>query len=782
MIDKHTLKLLEFERIKQIISLNCFSDSGKRLLFKQDVLTEKEAVLKLLNLSVEFRNIMDSGKSLPALSFPYLEDILPKLTKEGIALDKEELSCIARYLASAFRIKQFLQKQSIGSSLSVIAGSIPDLFFLVREIGRIIDKNGNVKEKQIPVLRDIVRSIKSIQKSIEKTCNAYFSDPANKLYWQSDQPTLRDGRMVLPLKANFKGKIKGIVHEVSSSGATVFLEPLDIVDKNNTLREEEERYRRELFRIFKELSSKIANELDDIIRTVNTVSYLDTLYARAEYARQNRCHAAIYQSGTINLMEARHPLLGKECVPISISLDEDCRMLIITGPNTGGKTVTLKTVGLLCVMNQFGMEIPASEGSELDIFDDILADIGDEQSITQSLSTFSGHIKRLSCILRKSSGKSLVLLDELGAGTDPEEGVAIAMALLDYFIQKKCFTIITTHHGILKNYGYTKDGVKNASMEFNTETLKPTFHIIMGLPGKSHALEIAGRHGIPHPIIGKAEGYLKDERSDISNLVVKLSERERELFYIEQTQKEKEQEIRNKKRKTDLRELGLKQREWELREGGLKEIKRFLDESRMELDGLIRELKEGELTKSKTVKVHNFLEKIREKVQTEKTRIEFQKEEIEERHDFHTGMSVVIKSTNERGIILRPVKKNSWLVETKNLKITLKSHEMRPVKDEDLKNEKRFEISSTDITYTESKLDLNVRGFKLEEALLALEKQIDSAVLNGLNSFSIIHGKGEGILREAIHHYLSKCQVVEEFHLARPEEGGFGRTFVHLKT
>ena len=295
------------------------------------------------------------------------------------------------------------------------------------------------------------------------------------------------------------------------------------------------------------------------------VAELDCCYARAAYAVAHRCARALPLAEGLNLVEARHPLLGRAAVPISLTLQGGTRVLVVTGPNTGGKTVTLKTVGLLALMNQFGLEIPAAEGSSLAVFDEVLADIGDEQSIEQNLSTFSAHVANAARILRGSSTRSLVLFDELGAGTDPEEGVAIAMSLLDHFIQKGCLCLATTHHGVLKNYGYTRAGVGNASMEFDLASLQPTYRILMGVPGESHALEIARRGGIPEELIRSAAGYLQQERGEAADLINRLSRKQRELADAEREQDQKEKQLAERTRQTDLLNLRLRQRERELR-------------------------------------------------------------------------------------------------------------------------------------------------------------------------------------------------------------------------
>ena len=783
-MNKNILKLLEFQKIKNELSEYCFSVNGSELILKQDILNDNKEVDYLKNLSVSLKKVLNSGRSLPALDFPEIKHLLKVLEKKGTALDGINFAFISRYLYSAkiFRksIISIIGEQLPGcDNLNEIAGAIPDLSSVIKTINRIVDGGGEIKEKKIPELAEIKARIKRLQKQVDQIVSNYLNDHTLRQYFQTDQPGLKDGRTVLPLKSNFKGKVKGIVHEVSSSGATVFIEPFDVVEKNNEVFVEQNNYSAVLLRILRELTGEVSAYKEEIKNVINKISFIDSVYARADYSRKHNCSCAEYSESNIKLVNARHPLLGKKVIPISLHMDEESRMLIITGPNTGGKTVSLKTTGLLCMMNQFGMEIPAREGSMLCVFDDIFADIGDEQSIEQSLSTFSGHIKNLSNIIKSSSADSLVLLDELGAGTDPEEGVAIAMALLDHFIEKGCMTLATTHHGILKNYGYTRDGVQNASMEFNTETLSPTYKILIGIPGESHAIEIARQHGIPEEMIKRAGDYLNDERNDITELIKRLSEKHKELLKTEESQKKRETELNEMIRSTDLKELRLRQRELILREHGLKEMSSFLDDSRKELETLIREIREGEITKEKIHKTKSYLKNVKQRIEEETKKTEhFVEEEIE----FSKGMEVKIKGTGKTGTILRKAKGNTWIVEAGNIRITMKPNEIYPSDMKDKYRDKNnVEILSTKSLGDTPALNLHLRGLPLKEAMELLEKQMDNAVLHGFGEFSVIHGKGEGIIRTAVHKYLKENDIVKDFYFADPRDGGFGKTIVRLK-
>ncbi len=779
-MDSHTLGLLEFQRIKHELAEYCFSVHGAELVQQQAILTDAEEVRERLALAAAWRELLESGENLPAVDFPEIEGLLPRLARQGSVLEAGEISRIGRYITSSLTLKRYIAKQGHAGGLADIAGDLQDLSALSREIFRIVDRDGQLKEASIPELKSIRSSLRARKREVDRLIGGYLNNPDYRSYWQSVTPTLRDGRTVLPVKAKFRGRIKGIVHEVSASGATVFLEPLDVLEKNNDIVQQENAYRREVVRIMRRLTARISESLPGLETAVAKVSLLDSLHARARYAVLHDCHPAGYTPGEVVLHAARHPLLGRKAVPIEVRLGGDCRLLIVTGPNTGGKTVTLKTVGLLSLMNQFGMEIPAEIGSGLDVFDDLFADIGDEQSIEQSLSTFSSHILSIERVVANATRRSLVLLDELGAGTDPEEGVAIAMALLDYFIEKGPLTLTTTHHGILKNYGYTRAGVQNASMEFDSESLVPTFRMLIGVPGESHALDIATREGLNRSIIRQARQYLDEERGDVAKLIQHLTEKQRELMESERSHKRREVKLNEQKRETDLETLRLRQRETQLREHGLRDIKRFLEESRKELDGLIKEIRQGELSQAKTRKTADFLQSVRDYVDREQ--VELREARIGERHEFEpkSGMPVVLRRNGKKGRIVRKGRADTWIVETDKLRIQLAAQDFYPGGDET--PARAVEFATAETIGEEPLLQLDLRGLRYEQALARLERQIDNAMVRGLREFYVIHGKGGGILQQGVQQFLARHSAVADYHFARPEEGGFGNTVVRLKS
>jgi DNA mismatch repair protein MutS2 len=779
-MNEHTLKLLSFSQILEELRNYCQSSEAQLLLDKKEIHTEREAIEYNLNLAVHLRKLLETGKDLPTLRLPDLRAFIFRLKKQGTLLEPQELSALAQYIYSSSALKRFLLKNA-HESLRQIAEAIPDLDGLRRDIWRIIDVEGNIIDKKVPVLAAIKGRIKNIYREIEKLSKSYLHNQEYTQFWQTDVATIKDGRTVLPLKAQFKGRVKGIVHEVSASGATIFIEPQEIVEKNNQLVIEENKYKQEVLKIIKRLSSNVRAVLPDIILMLQKTAFLDVLLAKVRYAKVHDCTPAEFSQNELMLYEARHPLLGKHAVPITVTLSDMCQVLLITGPNTGGKTVSLKTVGLLVLMHQFGMEIPVKEGSVLPVFDKVLADIGDEQSIEQSLSTFSAHMTNIAMISGQATRQSLVLLDELGAGTDPEEGTAIAMAILDYLIKNGSRVIATTHHGILKNYGYIKHSVTNASVDFDTRSLTPTYELIIGVPGESHALIIAGRNGIPQAIIKQAESYLKDERTDISRLIGELSKQQKDLLLLQEQHKQKERLVEEKLKQTELKELKLVEQEYRLREQGLKELNDLLHASRKELEKVVKEIRENHEREANIKRGRDLISKVEERVAEESQKLSGKsKSKVKTPHEeFKIGSRVLFKDSSKCGTVVRKARGGKWVVETDNVRVSVAADEIE-LDDSAIKTDVTVSLPGTS-TQTLPVFELNVRGFRLPDALRSVEKQLDAAVVQGFASFTILHGKGHGILQEGIHDYLKQNPYVTECHFARPEEGGSGKTIVILK-
>ena len=722
----------------------------------------------------------------PELYFPDI-DFTAKLEKSGTVLEGIQLADAAEYIKSSEKMKIFCEKQPEGIKLSGAllqeAGLLPELGQYSKAIYSEINPDGTVKENH-PLLKSARARIAGLHGRINRITSGYMNDARD--IWQSATSTQRDGRIVLPLKANYKGRIKGLVHEVSSSGATVFIEPFDLVELNNDMAYEQSMLNQQVIKILRALTDRLRETAGEFKLLLDQVSYIDSWYARASYSKRNNCIRPLHKESGIVLKNGRHPLLGKTAVPISLSFADDLTILIITGPNAGGKTVTLKTCGLFVLMNQFASELPADEGTAIGLYENIFADIGDDQSIEESLSTFSGHMKRISEVINSAGTNSLVLLDELGSGTDPSQGSAIAMGVLEHLRSRDIATIVTTHHAAVKNFGYTHKGAVNASVSFDAETMRPTYEIIEGVPGESHAVEIAESMGLPESIIARAGEYLDSGDATVSEMIRELENRQYQI--IERDRKLAEEEARNKedRRILDLTRLKLRQAEHQINQQDYSRLKTFVKDSRRDLENLVRELREGEITKEKTRKVKEHIASLNEKLDKEKESIENLEDELSSYDTnselretvFEAGLEVRYAKNNRTGVIVEARKNDSWLVAFGNIKLTIKETELKAEKKK--KNDKHVISSGSAGFSARAVFELDLRGMRVYEAEAALHKQIDSALLSGLTDFSIIHGLGEGILQKTVHDFLKTCSSVKDYEYSDPEQGGFGKTVVKL--
>ena len=834
-MNEKTLNLLEFNTVRSDVAGLALSDEAGRIILDEKPRLNREEVneLKSLVAAILERIVLLGGESRESL--PEIGPLLSQLEVDGAVLGLDEVYALGIFIERAEAFRQWLQKpcrpdrsrntqdasppNPEEALLLDAAAKLPACADISADIFKIIDHEGNLRD--LSEFRDIRKRIRSLQKDIETTGSRYAKNEETRRMLQSELPSQRDGRLVLAVKANFRGRIRGIVHEVSSTGQTIFLEPEEVVEKNNELLIENRRLDAEIRRVLRELTGRISVKREKLQQFHQGMIHLETLRARARYsyerkyifAKENKTN---HTDGPLILKQARHPLLGYRAVPLDIFMEGGIRTVIITGPNTGGKTVALKTLGLLAMMNQFGLALPVEEGTLLPVFDGIYADIGDEQSISQSLSTFSAHMTNIAGIIGQATNASLVLLDELGSGTDPEEGSAIAMAILDHFIGAKVRLIVTTHHGILKNYGYTREGVENASMEFDSRTLSPTYKIVMGIPGESRAVDIALRNGFPVDLVNLARSYLDEERSDVSALITGLKEKHRELDAAAEAGKLEEKRLLEERRRSDLKELRLKQKELQLRSEGVGSLRKLLGESRKTLENLVREVKEGQLSREKTLKVKEFLSGLEAGIQAEDSELEKEaialadkrrglEEEAGQSHSpgnkavakektLKPGMEVLAGEHQLKGRILRRERKGSgetlwtWIVEIGYLKMSFPEKELIAINTQDAAPSSKQNSAAPSIAWAADlapssplSLELSLMGMRLNEALEALSRQIDAAVLGGLHSFAVVHGKGDGILSKGVHDFLKKDPRIGDYYFSHPDSGGFGRTEVVLK-
>lgn len=853
-MNKKSLTELDYYRIKEEISHYCASAEGKSEILSREPFTAFSKYEHLKNLSREANKCFSTSKGFYVSSWPEIRPLFATLRTNGARLDLDELYALGLFCQSQIKITGSIKTsaQSLGlKKLPELVTKMPSLEDSSKIIFSILTPDGELKD--LASIKEIKKNIASLKTQIESTIHKYTIDANLSGVLESNVPALRQDRQLLAVKSSKRSLVKGIVHEVSTSGQTVYIEPEDVVKLNNDLIAEEYRLQEEIKKILLEATVRLADHVSEFEENLTHMITLDTIVAAARWGSENNCTYALPcgdeklsgisktagtskenitsnaagTSSDTNLVEpplllgARHPLLGSKAVPIDIRFMTGKNVLIITGPNTGGKTVTLKTFALFVALNQTGFPIPALEGTRLPIFTDIFCDIGDEQSLDQNLSTFSGHMKNVADALTNATKTSLVLLDELGSGTDPLEGSAIAMATLDILIERGSFVLVTTHHGVLKNYGYTNESCINASVEFNSDTLSPTYRLIMGVPGESHALDIAEKNGLPLEAITKAKSYINTEQADISTLITGLTKKHKEVDDLIAQYKEKENKINQKIEKTSSREQNIKRREHDLKIAENKKELAFLKDARKRLENLVRELKEGEITREKTLKVKDFIADLTESIEGHADILEAEERNLNKydrkieakkngtaadanstnaKKEFTEGDEVFSGTSKTRGTIIKKDKKDSWLVQFGALKMSVSEKELTlaPKSNQSLTPIVSYELAKPDevqktfattcdfapslsgIPTDKPVFELRLLGLRVEEALKLLERQLDLCAIQNFHDFSIIHGKGTGALQSAVQEYLASYPGIQDFHFAPPEDGGTGKTYVRL--
>ena len=807
----HTLEVLEFFRIAEIIAGYCKSEEARERCLQKRPLQDAVEITAAKELGRDILSFLQADEPLPIKNLPPLASVLKQLHTVGVCLTVEELYAAGLLALQVGELKAWAAKQKrTKSAACALIESIPPLPQTEQAVFSFIDKNGTLRD--IPSLTAIRKKIQRIEADIEKTMRSYCTDESTKGMLQTAAPVLRNGRQVIAVRSNFKGRIKGIIHEYSQSGQSFYLEPESIVLRNNELMRAQAEYEQELHRLLVSISAKLAEEAEALERAYGIVLELDCAAAAAHWAYTKN---GVFVPDTGNsqyfyLQAARHPLLGAAAVPIDLKLAAEERILIITGPNTGGKTVSLKTAALFVLLNQTGWPVLAGEETRLPVFRYVGCAIGDEQSLDRSLSTFSAYMRTVGELLEAADEESLILLDELGSGTDPQEGGALAMAILDELFARRSRVFVTSHHGVLKNYAYRKSGCVNASVSFDEATLRPSYRILMGIPGESRAVDIAEKNGLSPGVIHAARAYMADSSADAAALIKGLMEKHEQLAVFEREKDETEKALREKQRRFDLNALKLRQKEQVLRSQGYKRLNDLFEQKRNEIENLVREIQEGELTHEKTSKLKQFFADFGQTLAEEHTDICNEQEKLStlqqalrnrEQEQGHgkpangmpatgapvseiltEGMEVFIPHLHRRGVIIRKEKKN-WLVAVDTVKMTFPADKLEPLKLSGIAPLRTPQVVVEAELHKESRPELELRllGMRLDEAEKHLQNQLDLALMHNMQEFSIVHGKGNGVLQTMVHEKLAAAPYIAEFFFARPEHGGTGKTIVRLR-
>jgi DNA mismatch repair protein MutS2 len=775
-----TLKNLEYHTILEYISVKCVSESGKNRLQNSEIILDKNRLEHNLKEVSELKELYLIEKKIPLWSFQDIRSMLHKIEPFNSYLEAAECQEVQNLLRISGELDRFFKKQAGKYPLlNQSAIKINPLLNLLKLIENTIDPSGSIYDNASPELKKIRSEIgflsKQIHIKLERIKKKYSE------YLQEEFITLRDGRLVLPVREFSVNKIPGIVHGQSATGQTHYVEPISVVQLNNQMNELYAQEKKEIIRILQRLADNIRENRQSLLTNFEILTHFDLLQAKAQYAiNVNGINPIVNEHFSWDIREGYHPLLlkriNKRTVPVSLKIGDDFTIMIISGPNAGGKTVALKTIGLLQLMFQTGFLIPVAEGSKLPVCKKIFTVIGDDQSIENDLSTFSSHITKLNEIIKKASPFSLILIDEIGTGTDPSEGSALAISVLEKLNQEHLITIVTTHHGELKAFAHNTEGVVNAAMKFDLDSLVPKYELEVGIPGSSYAFDISRRLGVSDEILTRAQEILGSAHHDLEEMIGNLSRIKEE--YKEKlsdiTIRESELDKLYKIYATQAEDITRKKNKYE--KEALSEAQKIVATVNKTIEKVIREIRESQAAPDIVKKSRNELKEmakgIKERMDagTEKLSLSF--------NDFSIGQLVTSKRFSITGEIIRLIdEKNELEIESKGLRFIVPVEDVEMItKDVPSNMQKKAVFSTVDQVTNE----IDLRGMTADEAIIELQRYLDSALLSDWDKLYIIHGKGSGILRKKIHEYLKKNKNIRHFRLGNYGEGDTGVTVIEL--
>jgi len=781
---------LELDQVLSLLSQCAGSVDGKEACLHIRPSSDLEEVRLMLDETTAASDMCTKKGNPP---FADVTDVFFSLDRadKGGCLQPKELLAIGGVLRCSRTVKGYVSEDETETVLHpYFKMLVPNKYLEDRILGAILSED-QIADNASPVLSDIRRHIKIQSAKIKDSLQKIISSPAYSKFLREPIITIRQGRYVVPVKSECKNDIPGLVHDVSATGSTYFVEPMSAVNANNALKELEIQEKKEIDRILAELSSEAANHKDEIHQNYQILVKLDVVFAKAKLGyRMNAWAPIMNDTGIINLRKARHPLIdSKKVVPINVRLGTDFDTMIITGPNTGGKTVTLKTVGLLTLMAECGLHIPAGDGSELSTFDAILADIGDEQSIAQSLSTFSSHMRTIVDIVEKCDSKTLVLFDELGAGTDPAEGAALAMALIEFCRKMGAQVLATTHYAELKLYAMRTKGVINASCEFDVETLQPTYKLLIGIPGKSNAFAISRKLGLSENIIKEAADLVGKNDRDFEDVLSQLEQQRQQMENARLEAERLRRETEQMNRKSEEFNQKLQQQREKLLEQARVEAKTIIEDARRTANFASEEIKaiKKQLAESAdTAGINQRQAELRRNLnETEERILANQKHQKrpEPKRSIMIGDTVELLKLGTKASVIAINKDGTYQLQAGILKLSAKPDEVYLLEEENPYQQKggRPAHSGREMKMTATASEVDLRGMDSSEAICVMERYMDEAMRGNLPSVRIIHGKGTGVLRNAVHQSLKKNKFVKSFRLGVYGEGEDGVTIAEFR-
>lgn len=785
-MEKKVEAILEFDKIKKQLTEFASSSLGEQAILELAPATDFQVVQKSQLETEEGAKIIRLRGSAPITG---LTDVFAHLKRLEIGGDLNglEIYQIGSNLRVSRQMKNFMTDLlEMGVELPLL-GALSDELLVLKEVEEDIaisvDESGKILDTASEALSTIRRTLRRTEDRVREKLESYLRDRNASKMLSDAVITIRNDRYVIPVKQEYKGHYGGIVHDQSASGQTLFIEPQSVVDLNNERKALQAKEKQEIERILAEISASLAGWINEIHHNTFILGRYDFIFAKARFGKAMKAVTPhLSDAGIVHLIAARHPLLdAANVVANDIYLGEDFTTIVITGPNTGGKTITLKTLGLLTLMAQSGLQIPAQEDSTIAVFEHVFADIGDEQSIEQSLSTFSSHMTNIVSILEKVNHKSLILYDELGAGTDPQEGAALAIAILDASHEKGASVVATTHYPELKAYGYNRVHATNASVEFNVETLSPTYKLLIGVPGRSNAFDISRRLGLSENIITEARSLVDTESADLNDMISSLEEKrnQAETEYEEARElargadallKDLQKEITNYYQQKD-----------KLMEQAREKAANIVTKAEVEAEEIIHELRTMQLNGAAGIKEHELIDA--------KTRLGKAKPKTinktipqapkQKPHVFQVGDNVRVLSLGQKGTLLNKISDKEWNVQIGIIKMKIKTTDLEYIQPETPKKQRI--ITSVHSSDSPAKSELDLRGERYEDALQKVDKYLDEALLAGYPQVAIIHGKGTGALRTGVTEYLKNHRMVKSIRFGAAAEGGNGVTIVEFK-
>ena len=793
-MNQKALETLEYRKIIAQLKREMGSAASAKLADELTPLTSEKIIKEELRSTTEAVDLIVRKGPLPTGGLYDIREAL-LLAKKGGSLTMRQLLEVQNVLGISSEVVAFMHDDAL-PELKYI-GEMVDLIVeftaLEKEISRCILTEDEMADNASPKLKDIRRSIHQQNQAIKNKLSRIITSSSNKTYLQDTIVTMRDGRYVIPVKQEYRSFFPGMVHDQSKGGATLFIEPQGVVELNNKLRELEVEEQLEIARILAELSSRVAEHYREIRSNLELLIKLDFIMAKGKLScKMHASEPKIDADGELRLISARHPLIEyKKAVPVDIRIGGDYRTLIITGPNTGGKTVSLKTAGLLVMMAQSGLHIPASHASTLPIFGEVFADIGDEQSIEQSLSTFSSHMKNIVSIIDKASYDSLVLVDELGAGTDPTEGAALAIAILERFYDSGALTMATTHYNELKKYALATSGVENAAMEFDVETLTPTYRLLIGVPGKSNAFEISKKLGLSESVIERASEHIKHGDMEFENVISSIEDDKRKAAADRLDAESMRAEIEERLKKLEEKEKAISEKRADIIAEAKREARELLRETKSAVKDVQKDLRRLQKSGAHTNLNTGALEKSRRKInEAEDLVSEIVVKQVNSEpvsaDTLKIGDRVKLLTIGQNGAILSlPDEKGNLMINIGALKVKARLQDLMLINEgKDRKPQAKSSSKYGSLLRSKSSsvsASINVRGKNLEDALADVEKYLDDVYMAGLDMVSIIHGRGGGILKDGIRQMLKRKKYVDSYGAASYNDGGEGVTLVRMK-